>query len=256
MDERYVPASENEPLENHSFKTTMLQSVKDQLNNILFNEKLHVYFPSVTDFVIKHFFQELSVYFTKNCMDSNNRYCMANEIIRERLKSLLLKHKDKEILLIAHSMGTIIAYDLLMKLNSEIKIKTLITIGSPLTVPFIFSKIKEDSDQPTDGKAKTPECITKNWFNFADMNDKLAVNYKFEDMFEANKNGVIPKSAIVKNDYQSRGISNAHKSFGYLRTRQVAAIVDRFLSAPHVKFGKWIGDKFKGLLSSFKSKAE
>ncbi len=44
-------------------------------------------------------------------------------------------------------MGTIVAYEVLIKVEKEINIDTLITIGSPLGVPFIFEKLKNDKSQ-------------------------------------------------------------------------------------------------------------
>jgi len=254
LDERYVPASENISEEEVSFKNSVIQSFQEQLNNIIFNEKLHVSFPSVTDFVIKHFFQDLSVYFTKNSMDENNFNRSAKEIIRNRLIDMLQRYKDYDIFLIAHSMGTIIAYDVLMELENEIKISTFITIGSPIGVPFIYNKLKEDSNQADSEKMRVPNCITENWFNFADMNDKLAVNYKFEEMFLPNDKGVAVKSAIVHNDYESGGEKNPHKSFGYLRARQVSALVERFIIPRRVKFNKWIAEKLKTFIDKVKKR--
>lgn len=249
LDERYLPASENTEEEAQSFTSSVIYKIKDQLNNIMFSEKLHTGFPNITDFVIKHFFQDLSVYFTENCVDENNKECLAREVIRNRLKEVLKKYRNDEILLIAHSMGSIIAYDVLTELQSAVKIDTLITAGSPIGVPFIYEKLKKDTSQSKRDKMKTPDCIKRGWYNFADLNDKLAVNYKFEDMFSPNIHGTIPKSAIVRNDYQSPEGKNPHKSFGYLRTRQVAALVEDFIAPKHVKFGKWISDKVRGLLS-------
>ncbi len=250
LDERYVPATENKSRLN-TFTDTIIHSVKEQLNNIIFNEKLHVSFPSITDFVIKHFFQDLSIYFTADCTDENDTKCKASEMIKERLRRKLLEHSGKEIFLIAHSMGSIIAYDILAEMKDEICVNTFITIGSPLGVPFIYKKLKDEHAAASD-KLYVPECISKGWYNFADLNDKLAVNYKFEEMFLPNSRGLLAKSAVVYNNYQSDGESNPHKSFGYLRTRQLAALLEDFLLPRRKKIGNWFMNKLSAVMQKFK----
>jgi triacylglycerol esterase/lipase EstA (alpha/beta hydrolase family) len=60
------------------------------------------------------------------------------------LAETLVKHRRKKILLIAHSMGSIIAWDVLTKMVPQIKIHTLVTIGSPLGNPVVRSRILSD----------------------------------------------------------------------------------------------------------------
>lgn len=254
LDERYFPSDEEDETEEPTFSESLIQSIKEQLNNLVFNEKLHVNYPAVTDFVIKHFFNDLSIYFDDKCEDENNKDCVARDSIRNRLKQELVKHKNDEIFLIAHSMGSIIAYDVLMQLGNSIKINTLVTIGSPLGVPFIYNKIKEETSQTHLDKMRVPVCITGGWYNFADPKDKLAVNYKLEELFVPNKNGVSAKSSLVKNDYKSKEGANPHKSFGYLRTRQVAALVEGFITAKSNKLGGWITEKFSGFMAKVKGR--
>jgi esterase/lipase superfamily enzyme len=73
------------------------------------------------------------------------------EIIREELRQRLcreiLNHNNKRIMIIAHSMGTIIAYDVLRglgKLDSPIEINHLVTLGSPLGIPYVKYKITQE----------------------------------------------------------------------------------------------------------------
>ncbi len=50
---------------------------------------------------------------------------------------------------------------------------------------------------------------------------------------------------VVENDYESEGIENPHKSYGYLRTPEVAQIIDDFLSRGRNKFILWLRRKFE-----------
>ncbi len=56
---------------------------------------------------------------------------------------------------------------------------------------------------------------------------------------------------VVENDYESEGIENPHKSFGYLRTPEVAYIIDEFLSRGRNMFILWIRSKFDILKNKF-----
>ena len=46
------------------------------------------------------------------------------------------------MLVITHSMGSIITYDVLVHSENNIKIDSLVTMGSPLGIPFMFEKLK------------------------------------------------------------------------------------------------------------------
>ena len=50
------------------------------------------------------------------------------------------------------------------------------------------------------------------------------------DDFEENAAHLRPKDKIVFNDYEYGGIKNPHKSYGYLRTLEMAEIIDDFLN--------------------------
>ncbi len=238
LDEKYQPSSENSKSPD-SLKTSFLQKIYNRFNNILFNKKLHSNFPSVTDWVIKHFFKELDIYLSENCVTEENYDCLAKEVIREKLHSTLLKHQDKDILLIAHSMGTIIAFDVLSKYQHELSIKTFITCGSPLGVPFIFNRVKDELLLTGSDAAYTPNSIEQAWFNLADLNDKLAVNYELNQYFLPNKKEVAPQGMVVINDYQNNGINNPHKSFGYLRSKEMSEIIDKFIEEGKPVLIKW-----------------
>lgn len=150
-------------------------------------------------------------------------------------------------------MGTIVAYEVLIKVEKEINIDTLITIGSPLGVPFIFEKLKNDKSlvPGEKSKLKTPDNILFEWNNLADLDDKIARSADMSKLFKSNLHNVAPVMEVVENDYESEGIENPHKSFGYLRTPEVAYIIDEFLSRGRNMFILWIRSKFDILKNKF-----
>ena len=144
--------------------------------------------------------------------------------LQECLKSQLKKHKNKRIMLISHSMGTIIAYDVLCQLaggGSGLTIEHFITMGSPLGLPFITERIKV----PAGENPAVPDNVKK-WTNFSDMSDPVCADPCLADDYESNSKDVGIVDQIVLNDWPQGQLS--HKSYGYLRTPEVSKAIGRF----------------------------
>lgn len=160
----------------------------------------------------------------KGKLDDLYRYYKEEEkkkTLRNLVKDTLLNNKDKRIMLIGHSMGSIIAYDALRKLAQKGKgqhVKQLVTLGSPLGLPSVCHKIKDEFESKT-----TPEFIKK-WFNFSDRRDKVSLDAKLADDYKPNEKGKGVIDNLVNNDWE-----NHHKSYGYLRAPEVSSAIKRFL---------------------------
>ena len=167
------------------------------------------------------------------------------KILRDDLKQQLLAAQGHKIMLVAHSMGSIIAYDVLTLLgqsNPEFEIDHFVTIGSPLGLPHVKGKIiKEFTHRgPESERLRTPSVVKKRWVNFADRKDPVALDVHLGDDYGENKNDhkVKCEDDLVYNDYRikKRGKKdvdrNHHKSYGYLRTPEFSALVESFLSTP------------------------
>jgi len=255
LSERYVPSAKRKMNKPSGIKNKFINFFKRQRDKILFSETMHVKFPSFTDLIIKHLFKDLDIYLTQKCVEENKSDCLAKDIICDRITNALKKHKRKDILLVTHSMGTIVTYEVLIQSEKELEIDSLITIGSPLGVPFIFDKLKNDSSVVSEdsNKLRTPENIKTEWINLADTEDKVAQCNDLIEQFKSNSNGVRPTTHSVFNDYQSEGIENPHKSFGYLRTSELAQIIDDFLCRGKSKFIVWLTRKFDTIRYKFLS---
>ena len=147
--------------------------------------------------------------------------------IREKTKTSLQKHKDKSIILIGHSMGSIIAHDVLRELSSDpsnsVVVDHLITIGSPLGLSKVKYEVKREF-----GKAAKPEN-TLLWSNLSDPGDKVALDCRLDDDY-GNNDGRTVNDILVKNTYRdSDGKSNNHKSYGYLRTPEFSELLYEIL---------------------------
>lgn len=240
VDDPYLRAKENiVPEQPSMLRRKIVDYVVEQMEAIFLNEDLTINYSSITDFIIHHFFSDLETYYQGNCVRRNQKDCRAKEAICLHLASVLKKHRGRKILLIGHSMGSIIAYDLFTQYAAEVPIDTFVTIGSPLGIPVIKSmiaKYQPECQQNTSyagglsGGLKTPDSIKSKWYNLSDLRDKIAIDYKLADDFTENDGHVLPIDHVVFNDYEADNEKNPHKSYGYLRTAEMAEIIDGFLN--------------------------
>ena len=154
---------------------------------------------------------------------SENSFARA---VRARLRDVLERMAGQPILLVAHSMGSIIAYDTLRMLEREapsVRVDHLVTLGSPLGFAEVRLKIVAEN-----GAARMPNNVGR-WTNLADKRDLAAVVGELAEDFAPNDHGVGIRDAVVVNDYRRpAGGSNPHKSYGYLRTPEFSEIARDF----------------------------
>ncbi len=250
VNEPYTKASKDFKPESHEFRQKVNDFVVKQLNNILLNEDKSLNYSKLTDAILKKYFKDLETYYTEECVDSTNERCRARDLIRDRLVQTIKRYKGYEIMIIAHSMGSIVTFDVLNILLPDVKINTLLTIGSPLGLPIVVSKIIEEEKKvsSTDSRLDTPPGVTSNWFNLADITDYIALDYKLADDFSENQNGVLPKDILVNNNYEKDGRKNPHKSYGYLRTPELAKVVSEFLGDQKPGLAKLVIARIRTLL--------
>ena len=188
-------------------------------------------FNALADFLLGKLLKDLALYY----QDEAKR-----KMLRDVLKQELLAAKDRNIMLVAHSMGTIIAYDVLTLLgqtNPDFEISHFVTIGSPLGIPHVKERIVHEYTHRGDKneRVRTPTVVRNRWVNFADRKDPVALDAHLKDDFKANKHGVRCEDDLIYNDYRiekpgkSKAKRNHHKSYGYLRTPEFSELVAEFL---------------------------
>ena len=254
--ESYNKAPQNFKIKQHSLRRKTFNFLSNQLNRIFLNEDNTLNYSFITDMILKNFFKDLEVYYNDDCKDKNDLTCKVRDLVRNRLVQTIKKYKNYDIMIIAHSMGSIIAFDVLNFLIPTMKINTLVTMGSPLGLPIVISKIAAEQKIKANDKSiiSTPPGLTKMWYNFADIRDRVALNYKLVDDFSENKNGVRPIDFFVYNNYEMNGDNNPHKSFGYLRTPEFSKILSDFIGEKKPFFGKILFEKVKEMVKAVRNK--
>lgn len=148
-------------------------------------------------------------------------------LLRKQLADRLVRHDGKRIMLVAHSMGSIVAYDVLRDLgrtHPDMMVSHFVTLGSPLGMPYVLDRIHREN-----ASVRTPS-IVRRWTNLADRHDPVAVDVHLADDFEPNDRRVAVEDALILNGYTSpAGKNNYHKIFGYLRAPEFSDLVRNFI---------------------------
>jgi len=120
-------------------------------------------------------------------------------------------------IVIAHSQGSMIAYDVLRALKrEEADVRLFVTIGSPLGMDEVQDVLKTIG-----GPLRVPECVAR-WVNVAERLDPVALDPELKGEYARNGRGVQVEDVAVRNpDWQT----NPHSSTGYLGTEAVRAVV-------------------------------
>ncbi len=152
--------------------------------------------------------------------------------IRELLKRELrprLSAGDK-ILLIGHSLGSVIAYDALWELSHlerfPGKVDWFLTLGSPLGMHYVQRRLKGYGRQ---GREQYPTNICR-WVNISSVGDITALDRVFRDDFSHMLElGLIESiedhSKAIYNFFRDEEGLNVHRSYGYLVNPAVGYII-------------------------------
>ena len=135
---------------------------------------------------------------------------LTNDAVRGRIETGVLEaiHSDEPTVVVSHSLGTVVAYDLVRREAKPRKwnITNFITVGSPLGV----TKIRQTLSPISYPVAVGP------WFNAYDERDVVALYPLQTPYFD-----VSPASIANKNDVKN-GTENRHGISGYLNDPEVA----------------------------------
>ena len=199
---------------------------------------------SLADWFLRQVLRDLSFYYSETPIENRDTPATSESarfVLREEVSTAVREAHSagKRILLIGHSMGSIVGYDALRGIgredDNEVEVADFVTIGSPLGLPHVMHKIKDERFKlyGEDPQVRTPSIVTERWTNFADRRDAVAVDTHLADDFKPNRSTIKVKDDIVLNNFHTmedgERDNNHHKSYGYLRTPEVANHVRTFL---------------------------
>ena len=152
------------------------------------------------------------------------------DVARQTLKKPLLHAADagRPVLLLAHSMGSVIAYDALWQMSQEsdrdVSVHLLVTMGSPLGQNVIQRNLLGYSES---GKERYPANIL-DWINIAAIGELTAIDMTLNDDFgEMVDLGLVAgiDDRTTYNYYHIDGELSVHAEYGYLVNEVTAKIV-------------------------------
>jgi len=148
--------------------------------------------------------------------------------MKASLRERLVAH-DGPFVVVAHSQGSMIAYDVLREADpAEIRVPLFVTIGSPLGLDEVQDVFRTWMGKR--GSLPVPRCVDA-WLNVSDDLDPVAADHELSNDFTPG---------IIKDEHDWRlnpdWAENPHSATGYLRTavvrNAVSDAVEPGLAAP------------------------
>lgn len=156
---------------------------------------------SATDFTIERFLRDVYLYTTKDTIAA-----AIDKIVVDKLT-------DEPTVVIAHSLGTIVGYNVMKARGHELDVVKHVTVGSPLGIKAITARL-----------GRLQNHATKGWYNAYDPNDIVALN-----PLDA---GHFPTTPPVANYGEVvNQTSNQHGITGYLNDVAVAKTIAEAIEA-------------------------
>lgn len=181
-------------------------------------------------YAVSKLFPDLGAYLSARAWGSEIR-----RRLQQKLRPALVRGDD--VALVAHSMGCIVAYDVLWKLSRmseheavrNRQVSLWLTLGSPLGDKFIRDSLY-DSNEGDDGLYPANVRV---WVNAAAEDDFVAHGGMIaEDFREMRRRGLVDDLRDLQDIYNfwvgSKG-ANPHKSYGYLNHPETARVLARWI---------------------------
>jgi hypothetical protein len=182
---------------------------------------------------------------TRRLMHEANRYLKNRDGVGSTVRAALRATLEDAVrdaapvLLIGHSLGSVIAYDTLWELthvqHAPVRVELLLTIGSPLGTRFVQRSLHGARES---GARRYPHNVRR-WINLAARGDTTALKPRLEPVFRPMLDLDLVESIAdfpdLRNYFRGELGLNVHEAYGYLVQPILAEIVGDFLlsSSPH-----------------------
>ena len=187
-------------------------------------DMLHWIIPLIPDERIKASIQDTDRYFRND----DNIACSVRDLQKQPLREAV--DRGEKVLLIGHSMGSIIAYDSLWELQyleqHERCVDTLLTIGSPLGMNYVQKHLHGLRDR----QSRSYPGYFRRWINVSARGDLVALDASLADDFcelleQQPVESIKDHRRDIYNHYRDSKGLNVHKSYGYLVNPVVAKTI-------------------------------
>ena len=176
---------------------------------------------------------------TRRLMHEASRYLKNRDGVGAAVRSVLRSRLETAwrdgdpVLLIGHSLGSVIAYDTLWELSYVHRVtgevSLLVTLGSPLGTRFVQRSLQGAREL---GAARYPRNVRR-WVNMTARGDTTALQPHlkplYHEMLDLGLIDAIEEFADFDNFFRGSLGLNAHESYGYLAQPILAEIIGDWL---------------------------
>ena len=186
------------------------------------------------EIILKHSTADMGAYLLSRKVGSE---------VRERVQGPLrraIQNRD-EICFISHSMGCVVAYDVLWKFSQmseyaslmrrEPNISLWLTLGCPLGAAGVRANLYDAREH---AGGRFPRAIVRDWINIAAYDDFIAHDPDMaNDFSEMLDYGYVRSITDIRmyNCWTHYGVSNPHKLYGYLTNHVVAQQIANWIES-------------------------
>jgi hypothetical protein len=187
----------------------------------------HFLIPLLPDPAVKNTIRETQRYFS----DDGGIGEQVRELFKTPLRRMLAD--GDRILIIAHSMGSVIAYDALWELTHIEKnpgqVDLFLTLGSPLGMRFTQKRLRGARER---GTRRYPHAI-RHWINLAAQGDLTALDPTLRDDYQSMLElgliqSITDMNGGIFNYFRNEQGLNVHRSYGYLANPRVGEVIARW----------------------------
>jgi hypothetical protein len=137
--------------------------------------------------------------------------------MRAPVRAALLKTPKPKVI-VAHSLGTIITYDVLSEpALAGLDVDLLVTLGCPLGIANVQDRLRDRAGRPN----PVPASLTA-WGNYADRFDPVALDATLRDEFDPPRN--FARDEEVNNQARNNHDLAGYLSIGIVRSAIAAAV--------------------------------
>lgn len=158
--------------------------------------------------------------------------------VRQMVADALLEswQAGRRVLLIGHSLGSVIAFDVLWELSHRFaiaeRLDLFMSVGSPLGLTFVRERLLGAREQ---GRRRFPTNIRR-WLNLAAVGEMTALDRRLADDFaEMRALGLIEELSDrldLQTWYRGAEGLNVHKCYGYMANPVLGGAVARWWREP------------------------
>lgn len=149
------------------------------------------------------------------------------DLLKQTLRPLLERQDD--VLLIGHSLGSVIAYDTLWELTHQDGLEAkvdFLTLGSPMGMHYIQRRLLGMNGS----REKSYPGLIRHWINISAEGDVTALNQDLKESFRPMLESGLVESIEdhchgIYNYFRSDEGLNCHRSYGYFVSPAVGSII-------------------------------